>query len=121
MTALSIAGDPPSGCSGPGGNASSSPRLLQIAAETDGAFGSICSRDWSGMLRGMSDLVAGGRRIFRLRQGADPASVVVRLDGRTLAATDWVYRADIRAIEVPPSGIPEPGSTLEVEYSPACP
>ncbi len=88
---------------------------LEAVAATDGVWQSICSEDWSGMLRYLGLLTAGLHDTFVLSKTAYPGSVHVTVAGaRTL---DWEFDMDANAVSFTTSeALPRPGQVIEIEY-----
>jgi hypothetical protein len=99
------------------------PRLAQAVERTGGLLASSCDQDWDVLLRAFADIVLGPRRRFVLRGEADPASVVVRLDGAVVTERDaggaavWRYEPETRTLVLDRSLA---GRRLEVSYQPSC-
>ena len=112
--------DAPEGCgrdanSAPGEGAYRGDGYLEAAAASGGAWQSICSADWTEMLRLLGLLTAGMQDTFVLSAPADPETVQVRVSNSGVA--DWEFDAEQNAVVfVSSSDLPRPGQNIEVEY-----
>ncbi len=88
---------------------------LEAAAATDGVWQSICSEDWSEMLRYLGLLTAGLQDTFVLSRTAYPISIQVTVAGaRTL---DWEFDVESNSVSFTTSeSLPRPGDVIEIEY-----
>ena len=88
---------------------------LEAAAATDGAWQSICSEDWSEMLRLLGLLTAGLQDTFELSKTPYPDTIEVTVN--SLRVTQWEYDAERNAVFFATSNtIPRPGQEIGVEY-----
>lgn len=92
---------------------------VDVAAETGGAFVSVCTTDWATDLAHLGAEAVGLRRAFRLTSAPVPASIAVTVDGA--GATGWTYDGVANEVRLPTA--PPAGATVEVAYdvAPTCP
>lgn len=117
-----IAGDSPSGCVGPGGNATAGKRYEDIVTTFGGVFSSICAADWA---QTMSEIGAGtfvALTTFELSRRADPASIVVTVDGVPVAPgpNGWSYDAASQTVRFNGTSVPVAGQIIEINYMAEC-
>ncbi len=106
-------------CTKPGGRggASSSGRYVAVAKATRGVGASICT-DWANTLRQLGALSFGLRSQFFLSRPADPKSIKVKINGKSVPSTDWTYDATSNSVvfKKPPAA----GTTTSVNYRAIC-
>jgi len=115
-----IVGDCPDGCSaGPDAGAASGCRYVDAANNCNGFFRSICSTDWSDVYTDIGNRSFGLRTQFFLSREADPATIVVTVNGnRMKEGDDYVFDTDSNTIIF--NAPPGPGSNIVVEYDALC-
>ena len=88
---------------------------LEAAAATEGAWQSICSEDWTEMLRLLGLLTAGLQDTFVLSKPAYSDTMRVTVNG--LNTNQWEFDFELNAVVFLTSeAIPRPGQTIEVQY-----
>ncbi|HUJ28365.1 MAG TPA: choice-of-anchor D domain-containing protein, partial [Myxococcales bacterium] len=114
-----IVGDPGSGCNNGGITADSGDRYVDVVNATGGKWYSICSADWGQVARDLALGAFQGRVQFALSRTADPATVVVTLNGNPQSPNiDYTFDQPTNSVifkTVPPSG-----STIVVSYDALC-
>mgnify|MGYP007046913292 CR=1 FL=1 len=112
--------DSPDGCNQDGGGQQGGGALrgngyLEAAQATDGVWQSICSDDWTEMLRLLGLLTAGLQDTFVLSRTAYPATIQVTVAG--LPVNQWEFDVESNALFFGTSDtIPRPGQVIEIEY-----
>lgn len=119
VSVVSIAGDVPAGCTGPGGTAAAAPQMVQLARETHGAFQSVCAMGPTD-LDALAGPLAGERDAFWLKQTPDPATLAVSVDGALVPRNAWTYDGTDRSVRLSAAVVPEAGAVIDVEYAPVC-
>lgn len=102
-----------SGSSEPGGE-----RYYAVAQGTGGKTWSVCNADWAAIADQLALGAFSGRKQFPLSRNADPATVVVTVNGAVQAARDYVF--DQASNSVVFSSVPPPGATIVVDYDALC-
>jgi hypothetical protein len=98
---------------------SSGNRYIQLAQATGGVVESICTPNWAESLKKLSSTTFGPKRIFPLSNlPADPAQIVVKVDGQQV--TGWAYNAATNSIVFEEGMAPPPGAYIEVIYPLGC-
>jgi len=121
-----IVGDAPSGCSvgsgDQGSSAAAGKRYISVAdacnPHDDKHFYSICSEDYHPVFESLSENLFALRNQFFLSRLADPETIVVTVDGRTV--DNWEYDEETNSIVFPEDEPPDPGATVVVEYDTLC-
>jgi hypothetical protein len=119
VTVSAIAGDVPGGCA----TAAEGRRYYDAVSMLNGQFESICTQSWSTMLQNIGLDVFTLRTAWTLTRPADPATISVRVDGVSVpqnGTNGWTYDAAANTITFHGSAIPDPGSTIEVQYGSLC-
>jgi hypothetical protein len=91
-------------------------RYLEAVAQVGGATASVCDADWSRSLDTIASGVFRSRDTFPLAQAADPASLVVQLDGQP--ASGWRYEPSTHSVIF--STAPVAGARISVKYLAPC-
>ncbi len=107
-----IAGDVPSGC---GGNAAGTGHYEATVA-TGGLFLSICATDFGDHLESIAEGSVSENRVFELTLEPVPETIDVRIDGVSTSA-GWVYQETGNYVEFDDDHVPEPGTSIDVEYA----
>ena len=114
-----IVGDPGSGCNNGGIKADAGDRYVSVVNATGGKWYSICSADWGQVAKDLALGAFQGRVQFALSRIADPATIVVTLNGNPQAVNvDYTFDQPTNSVifkTVPPSG-----STIVVNYDALC-
>jgi hypothetical protein len=119
VSVSAIAGDVPNGCA----TAAAGSRYNDAARQLGGQFDSICNSDWTRMLQNIGLDVFALRTAWTLSRPADPASIVVRVDGRTVPndpTNGFSYEAPSNSISFHGSAVPNTGARVEVQYNARC-
>ncbi len=119
VSVSAIAGDVPSGCS----TAEAGQRYHDAAAQLNGQFESICTASWSQMLMNIGLDVFTLRTAWTLSRPADPSTISVRVDGVVVpqnGTNGWTFDAASNTLTFHGNQIPDPGSTIEVQYGTQC-
>ena len=119
VTVSAIAGDVPGGCA----TAVEGRRYFDAVSQLNGQFESICTASWSTMLMNIGLDVFTLRTAWQLSRPADPATITVRVDGVSVpqnGTNGWTFDPASNTITFYESAIPDPGSTIEVQYGSLC-
>ncbi len=99
---------------------SSGSRYIQLAQATGGVVESICTPNWAESLKKLSSTTFGPKRIFPLSDlPADPAQIVVKVDGQQVT-TGWTYDAATNSVVFEEGAAPPAGAFIEVIYPLGC-
>ncbi len=109
----------PADCTAGNDGADGGYRYGEVADATGGTIGSICAADYGPFLQNVGNRAFGLQREFFLSRVAEPATVVVRVDG-TPRSTGWTYDANTNSVIFERDAIPQAGSEIEVEYDAFC-
>lgn len=127
VTVSAVVGEAPMGCDGPGGPATEAPRYTELARRLGGAIESICTSDWSDVMRRLSSTAFGLRVRFALAERpSDPSAVEVTVDGTGLMRADaagraqWTYDAATNSVVFASRSVPGPGASVQVLYQTEC-
>ena len=114
-----IVGDPGTGCNNNSVTADDGSRYTDVATATGGKWYSICTADWAQVAKDMSLDAFQGRVQFPLTRIADPATVVVTLNGapQTLN-TDYTFDQPTNSVIF--VAAPPPAATIVVDYNAKC-
>lgn len=103
-----------SGSSEPGGA-----RYLEVANGTGGKVWSLCSADWGAIADQLALGAFSGRKQFPLTRTADPATIVVTLNGAAqVSGTNYTYDQPSNSVVF--AQVPAPGATIVVDYDALC-
>ncbi len=103
-----------SGSSEPGGQ-----RYLEVANGTGGKVWSLCTADWGAIADQLALGAFSGRKQFPLTRQADPATVVVTLNGAVqVSGTNYTYDQPSNSVVF--VTVPAPGATIVVDYDALC-
>lgn len=126
VTFSALAG-PKGGCTPPGeaqifgAHVDSTPRLQALTTATGGVFESICDEaNFNTSLAQIAQNIASLRRYFPLSAPADPATLVVTVDGAPVAGDSvagWQYLPAINSVAFLGSYVPDPGSDVRISYA----
>jgi hypothetical protein len=101
-------------------SSSSGSRYIQLAQATGGVVESICTPNWAESLKKLSSTTFGPKRIFPLSdEPADPAQIVVKVDGQQVTS-GWSYDAATNSIVFEEGAAPLPGAYIELIYPLGC-
>ncbi len=99
---------------------SSGLRYIQLAEDTGGVVESICTPNWSGSLKNLSDTAFGPKRNFPLSEvPADSSRITVRVNGADVTS-GWHYDAATNSIIFDVGAAPPAGAYIEVTYPLGC-
>jgi hypothetical protein len=109
-------------CMYPDGNQpeASGYRYMQVAMQTGGVVGSICSQTWNTTLNNIGLNSFGLRRQFPLSSAPVPATIAVSVNGSPAAAGSWSYDGNSNSVVFTAGSAPPAGATITVTYSVAC-
>src|SRR5205814_9267219 len=111
-----IVGDPGSGCNDNNQQAAAGDRYVSVANSTGGKWYSICSADWAQVARDLSLGAFQGRVQFPLTRPADPATIVVTMNGaQQTAGTDYTFDQPTNSVIF--KAAPPPAATIVVDYN----
>lgn len=118
---------PPGRCNGPGGAATASGRYQSVAFRTGGSFHSICSTNWSGLMRDLGTRVFGvsTTRFFLLNPPV-VSTLRVFVNGLEVPAAttngtvNWTYDFATNSIGFAPAAAPGSSAKIRVEYTTEC-
>ena len=82
---------------------------------TGGLFLSICATDFGAHLESIAEGSVSENRVFELTLEPVPETIDVRIDGVSTSA-GWVYQSSGNYVEFDEDHIPEPGTSLDIEY-----
>jgi hypothetical protein len=121
VRASSVVG-PPSGCTVNGFRVKPCPHYWDIATQLKGVQASICASNWASTLSQLGSLTFGLKRQFFLSQPADPSSITVKVNGKTIpqGTQGWTYDAASNSIVFASNAIPDPNAKIEVHYKARC-
>ncbi len=96
-------------------------RYREVAAQTGGKTGDICTNDFEGLLADIGDVGIAFKTAWTLSQPAEPASVSVAIGG-VACGEGYTYVEATGQVVVDLEGpcLPGPGQTLTVSYATAC-
>ena len=114
-----ITGDKTNGCSANGIQAAANDFDVEIVSKTGGQFWSLCTADWAKIAGDLTLDAFNGRKQFALSRVADPATVVVKLNG-VLVAAPADYTFDQASNSVVFKLAPAPGAVIVVDYDAIC-
>ncbi len=126
LSLSAIIGLQPSGCNGPGGFASSAPRLRMVSGRTVGVQASVCSLDWLLVHEHLAHFGRGGYNRLFLTSIPDAGSIQVEVDQVIIPATgtsstvNWRYNSTLRTLDFTPESLPDPSAEIRVRYAPQC-
>jgi hypothetical protein len=93
---------------------------ITLAQASGGSMLDICSPDWSGLITRLSNDMIKRSVSFTLSSKPDDAkAIVVLLDGKRLAASDWTYDADNNTVTLVKTDGVKDGSKISLNYKPA--
>lgn len=121
-----IAGDPITGCNGPGGSADIGDRFFEGALHTGGTFHSVCTPDWAATMEAIGLEIFGYRSRFALESTPVVGLIEVRVDGVLVPETSasgerfWTYDASSNTINFAPLAVPEAGAEIDIAYDKQC-
>jgi hypothetical protein len=114
-----IVGDPKTGCNNNSISADDGSRYTDVATATGGKWYSICSADWAQVAKDMSLDAFRGRVQFALTRNADPATVVVKLNGAAqTAGADYTFDQPTNSVIFKVA--PPPAALIVVDYDALC-
>ena len=114
-----IIGDPGSGCNNGTVSADDGSRYADVVTGTGGKWYSICSADWGQVARDMSLDAFRGRVQFPLTRIADPATIVVTVNGTPQSVgTDYSFDQPTNSVIF--KAAPPPAATIVVDYNAHC-
>jgi hypothetical protein len=125
VTVSALAGNVPDGCVIPGyedvlgAGAAAAKKIVSVIDATNGAFGSICDRDFSPTLDKIGWKVAGLTKIFPLSKPPVLGTIVVLVNGNTIpedATAGWQFREQINSITFAGTYVPEANAEIKVSY-----
>ncbi len=119
VTFNAITGDKGNGCSANGISAAANDFDVEIISQTGGKFWSLCTADWAKIAGDLTLDAFNGRKQFALSRVADPATVVVKLNG-TVVHTPADYTFDQASNSVVFNLAPLPGAVIVVDYDAIC-
>ena len=116
-----IIGDAPGGCDDGAVAGAHGARYEFVSAATGGRSGSICAADYEDVLRAVVEELSAPRTVFPLEDPANPAGIVVTVDGAR-CDDGWTYRLEDNAVVFDRDGpcMPGGGDPIVVEYDAAC-
>ena len=126
VSVSAIVGDPPMGCTGPGGTATEGTRYIELVDRFQGVARSICTTQWGQVLAQLSSVAFGLRASFPLTAIPRPDELEVRVDGDIVERTDargrvqWRYLPRTNAVLFEPAAIPGPGAAVVIAYGVSC-
>lgn len=96
-------------------------RYREVASQTGGKTGDICTNDFAGLLADIGDVGVAYKTAWTLSQPAEPASVSVAIGG-VACGEGYTFVEATRQVVVDLEGPcrPGPGQTLSVSYTTAC-
>ena len=118
MHASAIVG-PPGGCQSNNGSADSGNRYIEVVEATNGSWHSICAEDFGPALETIGNRAFGLRVQFFLSRVADPATIVVTVEGAE-QADGWLYDEESNSVVFDEATTPEPGQAVSITYSARC-
>lgn len=98
-------------------------RYLWMTQQTDGIFFDICEDDWQPLVRDLGLDVFTPLNEWELSQSADPASLVVTVDGVQVnvdALNGYTYDLATNSIRFNGASVPVPGAQISAEYTGLC-
>lgn len=107
-----IVGAPGTGCSGVDGTALPGDRYAEVAVESGGLLGDVCTADLRAVVRGLGDLAVELPREFALVAAPIEGTLRVEVDGEATAA--WTLRLDPPTLVM--DAAPPAGAELRVSY-----
>jgi hypothetical protein len=118
VTAHSVVGDSPIGCTRTGGSswerADAAERYIEVAADMGGEFISICSEDWGMEMETLArDSIL--QRSFSLSDTPFEETIEVEVDG--VSVTDWTYNEEENAVYFEEGAIPGAGTEIGIAYA----
>ena len=110
-----VIGDKPAGCTVGPINAQYGGGYWDLIDYYGGDWYSICATDWGDQLQDVAENIT-SRRIFDL-SNSDPVeeTIEVRINGQIVS--EWTYDATGNSIQFDSDHLPEPGSTIEINYA----
>ena len=122
LEGYAIVGNRDNGCSGNGGDASSSARYIDVAdslnPHANEHFMSICSTSFAPLYQNLSENLFVPRRQFQLSRPVDPNTILVKVNGVTV--TGYTYEEASNSIVFNEASPPPTGATIRVEYDTLC-
>jgi hypothetical protein len=92
---------------------------ITLAQASRGSMLDICSPDWSGLITRLTDDMVKRSVTFSLsKTPADAKAIVVTLDGKRLAASDWTYDATNNTVSLVKTDGVKDGSKISLNYKP---
>ena len=119
VSVSAITGDVPNGCA----TADAAPRYADAVGQLNGQFESICNQDWSTMLQNIGLDVFALRTTWTLSRPADQSTITVRVNGNVVSpgsGNGWTFDPTTNAVTLHGSGVPQPGSRIEIQYTAQC-
>lgn len=114
-----ISGDEQKGCSANGVSAAANDLGWKVARDTGGKAYSLCSADWTQIAGELALDAFNGRKQFPLTRVADPATLVVTLNGAA-QTSPANYTFDQASNSVVFVVAPPPGASIVAEYDALC-
>lgn len=115
VSAHSIVGGPPSGCSNAGLNATFGSRYYDVAINLGGNLYDICTPDWGNQMQNLAwNIVYRGN--FDLSED-NPIESTIIVYNNGVIQTDWTYDQSSNSITFGSGSIPVDGDLISIEYS----
>jgi len=118
-----ITGDAGSGCNANGG-AEDGSRLFKMVQDTGGKFGSICDSNYAQVLKDIGSVAFGLMQQFFLTRTPEPATLVVKINGKVCAPdpASWTYDAASNTVTFNDKGpcMPQAGDKVSIYYKMLC-
>ncbi len=113
---------PGGGCKGPGGEADGGERYIKIAQATGGKFGSICDGNFAKVLKDIGTVAFGLAQQFFLTRNPEPATIVVKINGKPCPPPGWQYDAPSNSVIFPDGSacMPQKGDKISIYYKMLC-
>ncbi|MBM4343864.1 MAG: choice-of-anchor D domain-containing protein [Deltaproteobacteria bacterium] len=113
---------PGGGCKGPGGEAEGGERYIKIAQATGGKFGSICDGNFAKVLKDIGTVAFGLAQQFFLTRNPEPATIVVKVNGKPCPPPGWQYDAPSNSVIFPDGSacMPQKGDKISIYYKMLC-
>ncbi|MSQ82701.1 MAG: choice-of-anchor D domain-containing protein [Myxococcales bacterium] len=113
---------PGGGCKGAGGEADGGDRYIKVSQNTGGKFASICDANFSKALKDIGSVAFGLAQQFFLTRNPEPATIVVKVNGKVCPPPTWSYDGPSNSVIFPNGSVclPQKGDKISIYYKMLC-
>ncbi|MFW7381693.1 MAG: hypothetical protein ACOH5I_22990 [Oligoflexus sp.] len=93
---------------------------IQLANQSKGSMLDLCSPDWTGLIKRLSDEMVKRSVTFTLSQVPNDAeAIIVFVEEQKMEREDWMYDAENNVVTLLKTDMIKDGSNLSINYNPA--